>query len=77
MTALLSLLGNTAATFLKHSFGPGLPDDDRYVVEWFTGNIDGNLSPDGERATHDAGDRSVRLSTPSAPSVLTTALALR
>ena len=32
MTPILSFLGNTAATFLTHSFGPSLPDDDRYVV---------------------------------------------
>ena len=43
MTAALALPGNTAATFLTHFFGPGLADDDRYVVERFKAMADGDI----------------------------------
>ena len=43
MTAALALPGNTAATFLTHFLGPGLADDDRYVVERFKAMADGDI----------------------------------
>ena len=55
MTAALALPGNTAATFLIHFFGPGLADDDRYVVERFKAMADGDIrrcsdeAPKGDR----------------------------
>ena len=61
MTAALALPGNTAATFLTHFFGPGLADDDRYVVERFKAMADGDIrrAPDktpkgGKRRTANA-----------------------
>ena len=51
MTAAMALPGNTAATFLTHFFGPGLADDDRYVVERFKAMADGDIRrcPGGEK----------------------------
>ena len=55
MTAALAIPGNTAATFLTHFFGPGLADDDRYVVERFKAMADGDIrrcpdaAPSGRR----------------------------
>ena len=43
MTAAMAMPGNTAATFLTHFFGPGLADDDRYVVERFRTMADGDI----------------------------------
>ena len=55
MSAALAIPGNTAATFLTHFFGPGLADDDRYVVERFKAMADGDIrrcpdpAPSGRR----------------------------
>ena len=43
MAAALAIPGNTAATFLTHIFGPGLADDDRYVIERYRALADGNI----------------------------------
>lgn len=43
MTAAMAMPGNTAATFLTHFFGPGLADNDRYVVERFRTMADGDI----------------------------------
>ena len=56
MTAVMALPGNTAATFLTHFFGPGLADDDRYVVERFKAMADGDIRrcPDAAPAAKSA-----------------------
>ena len=43
MSTALAIPGNTAATFLTHIFGPGLADDDRYVIERYRALADGNI----------------------------------
>ncbi len=43
MSTALAIPGNTAATFLTHIFGPGLADDDRYVIERYRALADGDI----------------------------------
>ena len=42
MNTAMAIPGNTASTFLTHFFGSGLADE-RYVVEWFKAQADGDI----------------------------------
>ncbi len=45
MSAAMAFPRNTAATFLTHFFGPGLAEDDRYVVERYRTLANGDIRP--------------------------------
>ena len=45
MTAAMAMPGNTASTFLIHSFNGGLDGDDRFVVERFRALACGDIRP--------------------------------
>ena len=61
MITAMAIPGNTASTFLTHFFGSGLADE-RYVVERFKAQADGDIrrSPGQEPATAKKGRRKAK-----------------
>lgn len=61
MDAAITAPGNAAATFLVHIFGSGLADD-RYAVERFKAQADGDIRPwPGETPAKGKGRRAKRV----------------
>ena len=59
MSTAIAMPGNTASTFLVHLFGGGLADD-RYVVERFKAQADGDIRPVRPEAPRSRGRRKAR-----------------
>ena len=59
MSTAIAMPGNTASTFLVHLFGGGLADD-RYVVERFKTQADGDIRPVRPEAPRSRGRRKAR-----------------
>ena len=59
MSTAIAMPGNTASTFLVHLFGGGLADE-RYVVERFKAQADGDIRPVRPEAPRSRGRRKAR-----------------
>ena len=59
MSTAIAMPGNSASTFLVHLFGGGLADE-RYVVERFKAQADGDIRPVRPEAPRSRGRRKTR-----------------
>ena len=59
MSTAIAMPGNSASTFLVHLFGGGLADE-RYVVERFKAQADGDIRPVRPDAPRSRGRRKAR-----------------